>query len=115
MLGPRWVQVLPWPWCQVLFGLAYMSAQKGDTVLAARYVRQAGRFSRYRGKAVRRFAKYLMQDFEADPNGEEARDHAGFDALLEQIDKKELAVLRGHYQGILSFSLIRRDEPRWSL
>ncbi len=111
MLSARWGEVLPWPLCQALFGLARMAAEMGDTARAARYVRQAGRFSRYRGKAVRRFARYLMQDLEADPNGEEARDHAGFDALLQQIDGNELAILRDHYQRLLTFSLIRRDKP----
>jgi len=110
MPSARWVPSPVRPlFVAVCFGLARKAANKGDGARAARLVRQARRFSESRGKSLRLLAKYLTQD--SDPNGEEARDHAGIDALLHQVDKADLAELRENYQRIVAFSLVRRGKP----
>jgi hypothetical protein len=67
----------------VLSELARVAARKCDTARTVRLVRQAPRFSLCLTKAVNRLAKFLALG--TDPNGEEAHDHAGIDALLQQI------------------------------
>jgi len=111
MLATRWAQLPLWPVCQVLFRLAHVAAEKGDRARVTRFLQQAGRFPRYRRKTVKRLAKYLLLDADADPNREDARAHAGIDALLGQIDEVEFPMLRDRYQGVVAFSLIRRGKP----